>query len=138
MESKFIRRFSLSFLWLTSSPDCPHRAVQDTITRHLIEKGIELHNHAEVITAIVTASNEKVLVCKDGREVAYDEAIWCTQASAQAWLRNTDLDLDQDGFIQVQATLESTNRKGVFACGDICHNVKYPRPKAGVFAVRAG
>jgi hypothetical protein len=37
-----------------------------------------------------------------------------------------------------QATLESTNTKHVFASGDICCNTVYPRPKAGVFAVRAG
>ncbi len=38
----------------------------------------------------------------------------------------------------MNATLESVNQKGVFAVGDCCHNVIHPRPKAGVFAVRAG
>ena len=37
-----------------------------------------------------------------------------------------------------QATLESTNTRNVFASGDICCNTVHPRPKAGVFAVRAG
>jgi selenide,water dikinase len=37
-----------------------------------------------------------------------------------------------------QATLESANSKGIFAAGDVCHNLSHPRPKAGVFAVRAG
>jgi selenide,water dikinase len=40
--------------------------------------------------------------------------------------------------LQVDDTLESVNVGGIFAAGDICHIVKHPRPKAGVFAVRAG
>jgi selenide,water dikinase len=40
--------------------------------------------------------------------------------------------------LQVEDTLESVNVSGIFAAGDICHIVKHPRPKAGVFAVRAG
>ena len=42
------------------------------------------------------------------------------------------------GFICVNSTLESVNVPGVFACGDCCHIVDNPKPKAGVFAVRAG
>lgn len=38
----------------------------------------------------------------------------------------------------VQDTLESANTPHVFAAGDVCHNLAHPRPKAGVFAVRAG
>ena len=34
--------------------------------------------------------------------------------------------------------MESINTPGIFACGDIAHLVASPRPKAGVFAVRAG
>jgi NADH dehydrogenase FAD-containing subunit len=41
-------------------------------------------------------------------------------------------------FLFLKPTLESINCKGIFAAGDIIHNIKYPRPKAGVFAVRAG
>ena len=38
----------------------------------------------------------------------------------------------------MNSTLESVNVPGVFACGDCCHIVDNPKPKAGVFAVRAG
>ena len=51
---------------------------------------------------------------------------------------NTQLALDDYGFIAVKDTLESTNSNDVFAAGDIVAVLKYPRPKAGVFAVRQG
>lgn len=38
----------------------------------------------------------------------------------------------------VQTNLQSRNSPDVFACGDVAHLVDNPRPKAGVFAVRAG
>jgi len=41
-------------------------------------------------------------------------------------------------YFKFKPTLESTNVRDVFACGDVCHIVSDPRPKAGVFAVRAG
>ena len=41
-------------------------------------------------------------------------------------------------YYYCKPTLESTNVRDVFACGDVCHLVHDPRPKAGVFAVRAG
>ena len=74
----------------------------------------------------------------DGRRFPFDEAIWCTDAAAQPWLKETGLDTTDEGFIRVAATLESCNTPGVFACGDVAHLTASPRPKAGVFAVRAG
>lgn len=41
-------------------------------------------------------------------------------------------------FLTYQQTLECVNAPGVFAVGDVCNIIGYPRPKAGVFAVRAG
>ena len=78
------------------------------------------------------------LISKDGRKFPFDEAIWCTDAVGQSWIKDTGLETTEEGFICVGATLESVNTPGVFACGDIAHLVASPRPKAGVFAVRAG
>eukprot|EP00960_Hanusia_phi_P073843 768100-Hanusia_phi.AAC.4 len=80
----------------------------------------------------------KTVICNDGTEVVFDECVWCTQAGAQPWLKETGLKLDKDGFIQIQETLESVNIQDVFSVGDICTMVNHPRPKAGVFAVRGG
>ena len=52
----------------------------------------------------------ETLVLQSGREINADECIWCTQAGAAKWLKeSTDLALDDDGFIAVNATLESAS-----------------------------
>lgn len=86
----------------------------------------------------VTHATPRELHCSDGSTIEYDEAIWCTQGGAQEWLRETGLTLDEEGFIAVHPTLESTSTAGVFACGDVAAVLEHPRPKAGVFAVRQG
>lgn len=122
------------------------RAVQDLMTEKLNARGVRVVNNTELVKVLSAAerdaralpSSSHYLESIDGRLFEFDEAFWCTQAVAHPWLRGSGLDLDEDGFIKVLATLESTNQKGVFAVGDCCHNVAHPRPKAGVFAVRAG
>eukprot|EP00911_Craspedida_sp_UC1_P001878 UC1_evm1s1442 len=74
----------------------------------------------------------------DTRRIPFDECIWCTQAGAQEWLRkNSALSLDEGGFIRVTEALESVNQANIFAAGDVA-SLPSERPKAGVFAVRAG
>ena len=117
----------------------------------LAERDIRVHCHTEVTMASVTADGTgtgtatgtgtltRVLKCVDGeRSFEYDEAVWCTHASGQSWLADTGLATTSDGCARVHDTLESINTPGVFACGDICDIEGHARPKAGVFAVRAG
>lgn len=93
----------------------------------------------EISTAVTTATKTKsVLITKNNKQISYDQVFWCIDAAASPWLQKTGLSLTTDGFIQVNPTLESINTPHVFASGDCCHIIDYPRPKAGVFAVRAG
>ncbi len=57
-------------------------------------------------------------------------------AFAHAWIAQTDLPQD-DGFIVVDPDLRVKGDAQVFAVGDCAHMPFAPRPKAGVFAVRA-
>jgi len=73
----------------------------------------------------------------DGRTLPADAVIWVTTASAPAWMRESGLAVDEDGFIQVNEHLRSVSHQQVFAAGDIA-SLPDPRPKSGVFAVRQG
>ncbi|MBM42281.1 MAG: selenide, water dikinase SelD, partial [Acidobacteria bacterium] len=74
----------------------------------------------------------------DGSTMALDEILWVTQAGAAPWLGRSGLAVDDAGFVEVNATLQSVSHPGVFAVGDVAAVVDHPREKAGVFAVRQG
>jgi len=52
------------------------------------------------------------------------------------WLQNTSLPLE-NGFIRTRPDLRVEGHDTLFASGDCAHLIASPRPKAGVFAVRA-
>ena len=108
--------------------------VQKLITRKLSEKNIEVVLNTEIISA-----TESLLVSTTGTAFPFDEVIWCTQGVPQGWLKSVEgLAVTEEGFVRVGPTLESVSVEDVYACGDVCHLEHSPRPKAGVFAVRAG
>lgn len=72
----------------------------------------------------------------DGRKVASDFTVGAAGARPFEWLRDTGLDLS-NGYVAVDALLRSVNDPSVYAVGDCAHFSHAPRPKAGVFAVRA-
>lgn len=74
----------------------------------------------------------------DGSRATFDELLWVTTAGAPDWPRESGLEVDQRGFIRVRDTLQTASHPDVFAAGDIASVEGYPRPKAGVFAVRQG
>ncbi len=109
-------------------------SVRKRFNRVLRERGIEVHTRHEVVG--VSAG---LITCENGAEFALDEILWVTPAGAASWLRDeTKLELDDVGFVAVKDTLESVSHPGIFAAGDIASVAEYPRPKAGVFAVRQG
>lgn len=72
----------------------------------------------------------------DGTTLPSSLTVGAAGARPFDWLTHTGLDL-QNGYIAVGPDLRSTNDPNVFAVGDCAHLTASPRPKAGVFAVRA-
>jgi selenide, water dikinase len=72
---------------------------------------------------------------QDGSDLRSDFTLSVSGARPQCWLTTTGLDLTE-GFVTVGATLQ-TSDPNIFAAGDCAHLAHAPRPKAGVFAVRA-
>lgn len=113
-------------------------AVQKIIIQKLKDKGIATYTNTEIVESISNGTG-KCLKSAAGETFAFDEVIWCTQGTAQPWLKSVDgLACTEQGFVKVGPTLESISIPDVYACGDVCHLTESPRPKAGVFAVRAG
>lgn len=130
---------SLSFALVTEGEIlAQHNArARDAFRRVFRARGIALHEHCSVQA-----------IRPDGIEIARGNAIQkepipadavliTTHAAAPGWFRSTGLPLDRDGFLQLGPTLQSVGDPDVFAAGD-CAALADPRPKAGVFAVRAG
>jgi selenide, water dikinase len=69
------------------------------------------------------------------REIAADFTVAAAGARPHAWLATTGLDL-HEGFVTVDRYLRSSD-PAIYACGDAAHVAHAPRPKAGVYAVRA-
>ena len=72
------------------------------------------------------------------RRLPADEVLWTTEAAPAAWLAETGLRLDPQGFVRVDAMLRAAGQEAVFAAGDTIAFAPGPIPRSGVYAVRAG
>jgi len=104
-----------------------------TFEKLLKQKQIIVHRNFRA-----EATGPGQLAAADGRSLRFDEVFCVTQAIAQAWPGKAGMDVDEAGFIQVRDTLQSVSHPEIFAVGDCAMMVNHPRPKAGVYAVRAG
>lgn len=101
-----------------------------TLLRQLAALGVTLRHGANV-TAVGPAS----LQLATGEEIGSDFTITVTGARPQPWLATLGLD-QTEGFLTTDATLRTSDPL-IFASGDCASVLGTPRPKAGVFAVRA-
>ncbi|MBY6202200.1 selenide, water dikinase SelD [Maritalea mobilis] len=89
--------------------------------------------HEGVAPAEVTASDIRL---EDGRRIPSDLTLGTAAALPQAWVAETGLEV-KDGFLVVDKYLRSVSDPTIYAAGDCVHFAPDPRPKAGVYAVRA-
>ncbi|QGG80026.1 bifunctional NADH dehydrogenase FAD-containing subunit/selenide, water dikinase SelD [Litorivicinus lipolyticus] len=82
---------------------------------------------------VTSVGSDRIYIGDD--ELAFDACLWNTQAAAPRWLASSGFEVDQAGFACIEATLQLKGQPDIFAAGDM---VSLARPKAGVFAVRAG
>lgn len=126
----------LQFMLFSSTPTVlptHNQRVQAKFQRLLAQRHIQVYMSCRIVE-----------VQKDGLRTAQgtfyplDEILWVTNAAAPSWLQTAGLVVDDDGFVQVNAALQSISHPDVFAAGDVAAVVKHPREKSGVFAVRQG
>ena len=113
-------------------PEYPASASRRLLAE-LERQSVEVHVGREVVR--IDAGRLRL---DDGAVLEAELPLVITAGAPPAWLVGTGLPLDERGFIRVGATLEAEGVDGVFASGDIASLAGDPRPKAGVFAVRAG
>ncbi|MFQ4138948.1 selenide, water dikinase SelD [Nodosilinea sp. PGN35] len=116
-----------------------NRWTRRRLARVLRSRGIQVHlNEAVKEICLDESSGQRRVRGAAGLVVSCDRLFWVTSAAAPAWLQDSGLSLDDQGFIQVGDTLQTRSHPNVFAAGDVATMVSHPRPKAGVFAVRQG
>lgn len=106
--------------------------VQKRFTRILRQRGLLTHLNCRIVRV-----EKNLLHAASGETIAFDNLFWLTQAAPATWLGTSGLALDAHGFISVNRFLQSVSHPFVFAAGDVA-SMPDPRPKSGVFAVRAG
>ena len=107
-------------------------ALAGRIREHLGRQGISIIENAKI--AGIGADHVRLT---DGQSIPSGFTIGSAGARAQKWLASTGLALNDDGFVSVNNTLQTLDYENIFAVGDCAHMTFSPRPKAGVFAVRA-
>ncbi len=108
-----------------------NRRARKSVLAALQRSGVYVH-----LNARVAAVEQAELALADGRRARYDDVFWCTGAAAPAWVANSGLATDTNGFLAVRDTLQGLREERLFGAGDVAAQVNFPRPKAGVFAVR--
>ena len=109
------------------------RMARRKLLARLRRRGVEV-----VTNGTVEDVGAGCLLTAAGEELKADHVLWTTGVDAPAWPAAAGLATDEDGFIAVAATLQSTSHPAIFAAGDVASMTATPRPKSGVFAVRQG
>jgi selenide,water dikinase len=114
---------------LAAAPAVARRAVRQA----LVDAGVEL---VSGVTAIGLDAGR--LFLSDSSFIDVTTALWATGVEGPPFLAASGIACDPAGCIRVTPALRSVSHPHVFAAGDCAAVDGDPRPKAGVWAVRAG
>ncbi|MFV8784307.1 FAD-dependent oxidoreductase [Microbulbifer sp. SA54] len=74
----------------------------------------------------------------EGQFLPLDKVVLCTEASAPPWLAESDLVLDEDGFLLTDDCLRAQGQRHIFAAGDVASIHSRPAPKSSASALQQG
>ena len=98
------------------------------------ERGIASQLESRIVDADATG-----LHLENGERLAGDATLWAIQGDAVELLARSNLSTDANGFIRVNAFLQSCDDADVFASGDCAHHENHPTlSRNGVHAVKQG
>lgn len=86
----------------------------------------------------VVAVSANQVRCDSGLKLQAEGVLDVTGVKAAAWVKQSGLLVNDAGFIRVDEHLRSLSHPNVYAVGDVASLEGQPRPKSGVYAVRAG
>ena len=134
LAHRFGRRVRVSLVNGNAEPviAAPSRARR--VIRHaLVDAGVEM------LSGVTAGALENGrLALSDGSYIEAAAALWATGVVAPEFLAASGLACDAAGCVRVGGTLQSVSHPFVFAAGDCAAVEGNPRPKSGVWAVRAG
>ena len=131
---RYRSRYRIALVSGTPEPliDAPESARRLAVTA-LVDAAVEI-----VRGVMAGAFHNGRVALSDGSFLDAAACLRATGVEAPAFLAHAGLACDAKGCVQVDATLRSINDPAVFAAGDCASIQRSPRPKAGVWAVRAG
>ncbi len=112
------------------APDTP--ATRPRLLRALREMGVRVLADTQVTEVTATG-----VALDAGSFVPAGFIAGAAGARAHPWIAETGLPVTDAGFLRVGPDLRVRGTETLFAAGDCAHLDHAPRPKAGVFAVRA-
>jgi selenide,water dikinase len=136
IERQCAGRVTPQFHWVTDTQEILPtftRRVRSSALRIMARRCVTIHTGARVERV-----THQGIEFAGGRRVDAGHVIWVTGAAPASMFAAAGLQTDARGFIAVDPALRSLSHPNVFACGDVASVLDYPRPKAGVFAVRQG
>ena len=108
------------------------RGLKRRLKKLMQKNSIKIIESADIIRV-----EDKCIKMSDGRLIESDFTILASGAYPHPWIKESGIPCI-NGFIIVDKFLRSPKFPFLYAAGDCAHLQETPRPKAGVFAVRAG